>query len=374
MITRFLDWLDESAAGVIRVAYLLAGMIAVASYFSDGNVPRGLTHTLDAVLPWALAAALEIHTYLTARRVRGAWQDMQAATLGSEEHERAVGVMKVNLGILGGLLAFSMYNQLQYLAITWKPPHTPLTPPGPFAYLIRATIVPAAFMAAAFLAPMGEGMAVQVRAEAHRLARLAFKAASAQWKRRLRDMQRNNEDVTGALVQLVDDPTERRVIASIHAAMHPTKALVSPVIEYEANAASEHMIRSPETPPDPPEPPTPPTPTHPDDTQDDGMRSNVRELTLLPVAAASPRKRAARGDAGRPSVARAQLRARREDAAMTILAEKPEIGPRELARRVAVATKYRCSESTAHELLRSVQHKAQLAATIQEARAAYNAV
>lgn len=228
MITRFLDWLDESAAGVIRVAYLLAGMIAVASYFSDGNVPRGLTHTLDAVLPWALAGALEIHTYLTARRVRGAWQDIQAATLGSDEHERAAGVMRVNLGILAGLLAFSMYNQLQYLAITWKPPHTPLTPPGPFAYLIRATIVPAAFMAAAFLAPMGEGMAVQVRAEAHHLARLAFKAASAQWKRRLRDMQRNNEDVTGALVQLVDDPTERRVIASIHAAMHPATLVALP--------------------------------------------------------------------------------------------------------------------------------------------------
>ena len=46
IMTRFLDWLDESAAGLIRVAYLLAGVIAVASYFSDGNVPRAFSDFL----------------------------------------------------------------------------------------------------------------------------------------------------------------------------------------------------------------------------------------------------------------------------------------------------------------------------------------
>ena len=331
MITRFLDWLDESAAGVIRVAYLLAGMIAVASYFSDGNVPRGLTHTLDAVLPWTLAAALEIHTYLTARRVRGAWQDMQAATLGSDEHERAAGVMRVNLGILAGLLAFSMYNQLQYLAITWKPPHTPLTPPGPFAYLIRATITPAAFMAAAFLAPMGEGMAVQVRAEAHHLARLAFKAASAQWKRRLRDMQRQGEDVTGALVQLVDDPTERRVIASIHAAMHPAPAAL---VAARTESPAESFPRTPE----------PPTSGRPlwlpreegTDTPAESFREQTDHAPLRVISGARAHRESVRQNRSRKE----QLR----PMAYAALDEDPTLTRRELRNRL------RCQQQTANAL------------------------
>lgn len=240
MLTRFLDWLDESAAGVIRIAYLAAGVIAVASYFADGatHIPAWLTAFLTAALPWTLAGALEIHTYLTARRVRRAWQDKTAAALGSDEHEAAASTLRVNLWILGGLLAFSMYNQLQYLAQTWTPPATPLTPPGPWAYLIRATITPAAFMAAAFLAPVGEGMAARVQAEASYLTAAAFKAAAQQWKRKLREMQRNGQDITAALVHLVDDPKERRVIQTIWQSMHPGELPPGQVAIAEAIPAS----------------------------------------------------------------------------------------------------------------------------------------
>jgi hypothetical protein len=267
MLSRFLDWLDDSAAGVIRLAYLLAGVIAVASYFSDGRVPHGLSDALAGVLPWALAGALEVHTYLSARRVRAAWQDLQAASLGSDEYERAGRSMRVNLWILAGLLAFSMYNQLQYLAQTWTPPHTPLTPPGPLAYLVRAIITPSAFMAAAFLAPIGEGMAAQVQREAHTLARLAFKAAAAQWKRRLREMQQQQQDVTGALVGLIDDPSERRVVAGIWQAMHPGEAvpgfitgdaITPPSPATGSESPYTHAQDAPQLPPVPPRPPTGP--------------------------------------------------------------------------------------------------------------------
>jgi hypothetical protein len=259
-MSRFLDWLDESAAGVIRVAYLLAGVIAVASYFSDGNVPKAFSDFLNTILPWALAGALEIHTYLTARRVRKSWQDWSASSLDSDEHERAWSQLKLNLGILAGLLLFSMYNQLQYLAATWSPPDTPLTPPGPWAYLIRAIITPAAFMAAAFLAPVGEGLALQVQSQAHALAVMTFKVAVSQWKRRLRQMQQAGQDVTGALVQLVDDPAERRVISAIWQAMqHPGQAALEgagaastaqPVIDAPAplEATGERSVAPPEAP------------------------------------------------------------------------------------------------------------------------------
>ncbi len=113
-MTRFLDWLDESAAGLIRVAYLIAGVIAVASYFANGSqhAPQWLVSTLNSFLPWVIAGALEVHTYLSARRVRAAWQTTQAAADGSEERGRAIAALKVNLGILAGLLSFSMWNQL----------------------------------------------------------------------------------------------------------------------------------------------------------------------------------------------------------------------------------------------------------------------
>lgn len=221
MISQALDWLDESAAGIIRIAYLLAGVVAVGAYFSDGHVPGGIADVLNAIQPWMLASAIEIHTYLTARRVRAAWQALQASNKGADEHMQASRSMKVNLGILGGLLTFSMYNQLEYLAATWTPPHTALTLPGPLAYVLRAVVTPAAFMAAAFLAPMGASLAAQVNAEAHRFAAATFKVARKQWRARLTAMQRSGADVTGALVQLIEDPGERHVIEVIYGAMYP---------------------------------------------------------------------------------------------------------------------------------------------------------
>src|SRR5258706_3379534 len=110
MLQRFLDYLDEAAGGFIRLAYLAAGITAVALYFGAGHLPGVLENGLNAALPWILAAAIEVHTYATARRVRAAWQDHAHAAL------------KVNLAILGGLLAFSSWNQLNYLAETWSPP------------------------------------------------------------------------------------------------------------------------------------------------------------------------------------------------------------------------------------------------------------
>ena len=165
-LTRFLDALDEAAGGFIRLAYLAAGITAVAVYFGAGHLPPALEAALNAALPWALAAAVETHTYITARRVRAAWQDRQAATPNSPESSRASGSLKVNLGVLAGLLLFSCWNQLNYLAATWAPPVTALALPGWLAYVVRALVVPAAFMAAAFLAPLAEPITAQIEAEA----------------------------------------------------------------------------------------------------------------------------------------------------------------------------------------------------------------
>src|SRR5258706_8918439 len=102
MLQRFLDYLDEAAGGFIRLAYLAAGITAVALYFGAGHLPGALENGLNAALPWTLAAAIEVHTYSTARRVRAAWQDHLA------------GALQVNLAIPAGLLAVHAPDPLNY--------------------------------------------------------------------------------------------------------------------------------------------------------------------------------------------------------------------------------------------------------------------
>jgi len=212
MLTRFLDWLDEAAGGLIRVAYLLAGITAVAVYFGAGHLPGALDATLNAVLPWALAFALETHTYLTARRVRAAWQD----------HERRA--LRVNLVVLVGLVAFSAWNQLGYLYGTWQPPtHTPLALPIWLAYLVRALVVPTAFLAAAFLAPLAEPVAIQIENEARATLADVFKIAKRQRRRMLAEAERAGRDMTGALVDLVPDDELRHIISHAYAAIRDDK-------------------------------------------------------------------------------------------------------------------------------------------------------
>jgi hypothetical protein len=247
MLSKLLDWIDESASGLIRLAYLFAGIVAVAAYFGNGTVPNSITDISNAVLPWALAFALETHTYLTARCVRSAWQGMQATVKDSAEYERAVGAMKINLCILVGLLSFSMLNQLQYLSQTWTPPHTGLALPTWLAYIVRAVVIPLAFLAAAFLVPVGESLTAQIKAESHRFAGATFKVAWKQWKARLKEMRKQKQDVTHALIGLVDDPDERRIMQTIHAAMYSANTVSDTELTMPSQQNQSSATRSSDT-------------------------------------------------------------------------------------------------------------------------------
>ncbi len=212
-MNNFLDWLDEAAGGFIRLAYLIAGITAVAVYFGAGSLPPLADTLLNAGLPWALAAAVETHTYLTSRRVRAAWQ------------ERDRGALFVNLVVLALLLAFSAWNQLGYLSGSWTPPHTgALVLPLWAAYGVRALVVPAAFMAAAFLAPLAPPITAQIEAEARSVLADVFRIARTQRKRMLRDAERGGRDLTHALVELVTDDDTRRIISHAYGAIRPAAA------------------------------------------------------------------------------------------------------------------------------------------------------
>ena len=207
-LTALLDWLDEAAGGLIRLAYLAAGVTAVAVYFGAGQLPTRVDAAFNSALPWVLAFALETHTYLSARRVRAAWQD------------RDMGALRVNVGVLVVLLAFSAWNQLGYLSGVWQPPHAgPLALPVWLAYTVRALIVPAAFMAAAFLAPLAPPITAQIEGEARATLADVFKIARKQRRKMLQEAQAAGRDMTGALVELVSDAETRRIISHAYNAI-----------------------------------------------------------------------------------------------------------------------------------------------------------
>lgn len=219
-LTEILDWIDNAAGALIRLAYLTAGVTAVAVYFGAGHLPGPVDAALNAGLPWALAFAVETHTYITSRRVRAAWQDMQASTRGSDARERARGALWVNLGVLAVLLAFSAWNQLGYLASSgWTPGGALFALPPAAAYVVRALVVPGAFMAAAFLAPLAEPITAQLEHEARATLADVFRIARKQRKRLLKEAEASGRDMTGALVELVPDPEARRIIAHAYGAI-----------------------------------------------------------------------------------------------------------------------------------------------------------
>jgi hypothetical protein len=320
---RFLDWLDEAAGGFIRLAYLAAGITAVALYFGVGHLPGVLERGLNAALPWTLAAAIETHTYSTARRVRAAWQDGPSA----------LGALKVNLAILAGLLAFSSWNQLNYLYLTWTPPHTALALPGWIAYLIRALIIPCAFMAAAFMAPLAPPINAQLEVEARATLADVFRIARKQRRRRLKDAERSGRDMTAALVDLVPDPDARRIIA------HAYRAIGAPITSQAVQLVEDPsralvLVEDPRPPTGPGTPVALPGGSNPTSPAPERRR---REPALALVNSdAGTRRRRVR-------TASAEVRVR------ALLTREPGLSAKEIARRL------RISDSTASKYRRLIE-------------------
>lgn len=327
-LTAFLDWLDEAAGALIRVAYLIAGITAVAVYFGAGELPGGFEVVVNAALPWALAFALETHTYLTARRVRAAWQERNGRAL------------KVNLAVLVGLVGFSAWNQLGYLYGVWTPTtQTPLALPVWVAYVIRALIVPIAFLAAAFLAPLAPPITAQIEAEARATLADVFRIARRQRRRMLRTAERTGQDMTGALVELVADSDTRRIIGQAYAAIRP------PSQQARVDEPSESVAL---TTPDPSNPnehearmPTPDASvTRARDSKHSGRSTAMREPSTGPHPVRSARRIKQRSSGGRWSAAEQRVRA--------VVARNPHVAFDDVVRLASV------SPSTASKWLKVI--------------------
>src|SRR5262249_54855435 len=118
--------------------------------------------------------------------------------------------------------------------------------PGWTAYVVRALVVPMAFMAAAFLAPLAEPIAAQIAGEARATLADVFKIARRQRRRMLREAEQSGRDMTGALGELVTDSELRRVISHAYSALSGPPP---PVAIVEASSTAPERLSAPTRPP-----------------------------------------------------------------------------------------------------------------------------
>ncbi len=164
------------------------------------------------------------------------------------------------------------------------------------------------------------------------------------------------DGIIDALAPQEELPTQaeapRGVAAPLHHHAQPALALPAP----------RHEPSQPDPEPEPPAPHDPSgvrTRVNAEQNGHDATRSNVRTLAPQPdpldgwpprehgLNIRKPKPKTPRSDTGRSAADQRELRARRIAAAEKILDQHPDTGPRELARRIAMATSRRCSESTA---------------------------
>lgn len=159
------------------------------------------------------------------------------------------------------------------------------------SYLVRVLVVPCAFMAAAFLAPMAEPVTAQIEAEARATLHDVFRIARKQRRQMLRHAERAGRDMTGALVELVPDPETRRIISRAYNAIGaPVQTDVPLIVEATLAPSGEAMGESdaPETPPS--RPPTGPgSPTRKRGVRTPGALDAPNVVQIPAVASRTPR-------------------------------------------------------------------------------------
>ncbi len=171
---RLHERLDGAASTVVPLAYLAGMMLGTAAYFS------GLVLDASVAVGLALATAVELHGFLEQRRVRALW-DVYARIPEVEARDQLGGQLRAHVANLAGLMFFQAYNSLQFLGATWHP--TPGIIPEPAQLVIRALVLPAAFLVSGALSPLtvdaGDELRHASRAMLHRTLRATYATRDA---------------------------------------------------------------------------------------------------------------------------------------------------------------------------------------------------
>lgn len=171
-------------------------LLGTAAYFS------GLVLDAGVAVGVALACAVELHGFLEQRRVRALWGAYNRTPDG-ETRDRAFAELRAHAVILGALVLFQAYNSLQFLGATWKP--SPGLVPAPLQLIIRALVLPAAFLVSGALSPLTVDAGDELRHAARAILHRTLRATLRQWKTRIDRAARSQRDLAPIAVSLMLD-------------------------------------------------------------------------------------------------------------------------------------------------------------------------
>lgn len=221
MLQRFFDWFDDAASRVLRIAYLVPFVIATALYFG-GQVPGFVENFLGGGLPWILAFAVEMQTYVSVRKLAVIYNGLKADTLEPEQRKRMVKDAWVQSATVAVLSGFSIWNQASYLAENWHPTASAFGAPLWLDIAIRSVGPAAFFFLTSFGAPMAKTIGEKLAEEAHKTLDSFVDVLTNQRKRAIKKVDGKVLDMTDAIQTVAAAANERRngvVLASVQGAI-----------------------------------------------------------------------------------------------------------------------------------------------------------
>jgi hypothetical protein len=196
MIHRIFDAIDSTLSAFVPLLYLIGLAAGTLAYFS------GLIVDFNVAVGVCLAIAAECHSYLVQRRMRMARARLNRTAVSDSAYGQLEAQYARQRNILIVLLAFSVYNSIQFVASTWTPTGWL---PGPLQILVRGAIVPGLFYLAGELTPVITEPGDVLAHASREMTFAAVRTMSQQWRRRLRRARRRNLDLAPIAVTLLHD-------------------------------------------------------------------------------------------------------------------------------------------------------------------------
>lgn len=214
---RFLERFARALSAGVVFVYLTGMALGTASFFAGVRVEPAIL-----AVGIALAAAVEVHSFLEQRQLRAAWQRWRTLPRDVDPEVRAGAraQYRVHLGLTVLLVAFSMFSATGFRAVSWQVQyhHAPAGLADWGQILLIGTIVPAFFFCAAFLVPLHHAPAEALRDTSDGLLDTTLKAVREQWSTRLKRARKSGLDLAPVAVALLldaDDPESARRIQLI---------------------------------------------------------------------------------------------------------------------------------------------------------------
>lgn len=226
---RTLEKLDGLGSSLVPLLYLVGLSLGTLAYFT------GVTADFNLAVGSALAVAAELHSFLQLRRTRASYALYARMAEDDSRRDVAVRGLRVNLGILSGLVAFSAYNSVSFAAATWHPTGIGFLPAS-VQIAIRGMIVPGLFLLAGFLSPLTADAGALLADASHTMLHKTLRTTLRQWKRRVDKAAHSGLDLAPVAVALMRDAGDEegaRRVALIADGLNAAEAhaLASPVPE-----------------------------------------------------------------------------------------------------------------------------------------------